>query len=98
MIDLHWAEHALGVLDAAARVRAAWSGARIVVGGLTATRFAAELLQISPEVDGVVVGDAEGPIAALASAIEEGCPWPPATPNLRTRGAPPVSAWRRPCQ
>lgn len=94
MMDLHWAEHALGVLDAVTRVAVAWPGAKIVAGGLTATRFPEELLALSPALHGVVAGDAERPIEALAEAIEAGHAWPPPTPNLVSRERPPGPSWR----
>ncbi|MCB9765091.1 MAG: cobalamin B12-binding domain-containing protein [Alphaproteobacteria bacterium] len=77
-LDLHWYEHAAGVVDTAARVRRGWPGARIVVGGLTATRFAEELLALCPAVDAVVAGDAEAAVLALARGEE--------APNLVSRG------------
>lgn len=77
LMDLHWYEHAAGVLDAATRVRAAWPRARIVVGGLTATRFADEVFALCPAIDAVIVGDAEVPLREVAEAVASGAPWPP---------------------
>ena len=85
LLDLHWAEHAAGVLDAAARARAAWPGARIAAGGLTATRFADELLALSPALDAVILGDAELPVLDLARAAVAG-QWPPDAANTLWRG------------
>ncbi|MFH1465858.1 MAG: cobalamin-dependent protein [Pseudomonadota bacterium] len=81
LIDLHWHEHSLGALQTAEAVRAAWPGARILLGGLTATIHAEEILTACPAVDGVVLGDGEGGFITGA-------------PNLRTRaGGPTVPPW-----
>lgn len=84
LLDLHWAEHALGVVDAVARVRQHWPRTRIIAGGLTATRFPEELLALAPGLDGVLVGDAEGPVSGLARAVLAGR-WPPQVPGLVAR-------------
>ncbi len=83
LIDLHWHEHALGALELAASVRAAWPKARVVLGGMSATLFAREILDGFPAVDAVVLGDAERTLPLLAA----GGPWPPpGLPNLAVRG------------
>lgn len=84
LLDLHWAEHALGVVDAVGRIREHWPASRIIAGGLTATRFPEELLALAPGLDGVLVGDAEGSVVELARAVQSGR-WPPAIPGLYTR-------------
>ena len=91
LLDLHWYEHAVGVVHTARVVRRAWPETRIVVGGLTATRFGLELLAACPEIDLVVAGDAEEPLRQLAAGapLEE-------IPNLLRRGAPPGPSWRTP--
>lgn len=97
LLDLHWAEHALGVVDAAPRIRRRWPGATLVAGGLTATRFPRELLALAPALDAVVVGDAEGPLLSLAEALESGAPWE-GTPNLVIQGGAGEErpSWRTP--
>ena len=66
MIDLHWYEHAYGALDVAAACKQAWPQTRIVLGGFTASYYAHEILEHSPDVDFVIRGDAEEPLLALA--------------------------------
>lgn len=86
LIDLHWYEHAAGVVDLAAEVRRLRPETRIVLGGLTATHFAREILALCPAVDAIVLGDAEEPVRALARAVLASEPWPPASvPNVAFR-------------
>ncbi|MCL4859971.1 MAG: radical SAM protein [Caldilineaceae bacterium] len=69
MIDLHWYEHSFGALDAAQAVKAVWPGAPVVIGGLTASHFAEEILANFPAVDYILRGDAEQPLLKLADAV-----------------------------
>ena len=66
MIDLHWYEHCFGALDAAGVVKAVWPQTPIVIGGLTTSNFAEEILDNFPAVDFAVRGDAEEPLRLLA--------------------------------
>jgi len=67
LIDLHWYEHAAAVVELVACARRVWPDTLIAVGGLTATRFAHELLRLCPAIDVVVRGDAEESVLGLAS-------------------------------
>lgn len=69
MIDLHWYEHSFGALDAAQTVKAVWPGTPVVIGGLTASHFAEEILANFPAVDYIIRGDAEQPLLKLADAV-----------------------------
>jgi radical SAM superfamily enzyme YgiQ (UPF0313 family) len=69
MVDLHWYEHAYGAISVARACRQALPGARVLLGGITASLYAAEILRAFPEVDFVIRGDAEKPLLALASAL-----------------------------
>jgi hypothetical protein len=92
LMDLHWHEHSLGAVELASAVRELWPDAWIVLGGLTASAFATELLALCPAVDGVIHGDAELPLLRLCEGLASGGAWPPAgVPNLVSRGraAPP---------
>ena len=96
LLDLHWYEHAVGVLAAARAVRAAWPLTRVVVGGMTASIFAREVLEACPQVDGVVVGDSEGPVTTLARAVVAGG-WPGAgLSGLLTREGGGAARWSTP--
>ncbi len=69
MIDLHWYEHCFGAIDVARHVRRMLPTAQIVVGGLTATFFAAEILETHPEIDYVIRGDGEVPLLQLVEHV-----------------------------
>ncbi len=86
LIDLHWHEHALGALEVAATARRTWPEARIVLGGTSATAFASEILSSQPEVDAVILGDAERAVLALAEGHLEAV-------NLATRDSPSPRRW-----
>jgi len=66
LVDLHWYEHSYGAIEVARAVKAVWPQVPVTLGGLTATRFASEILEQFPEVDYVVCGDAEVPLELLA--------------------------------
>lgn len=84
-IDLHWLPHAQGALAVARLVRELHPEAKILLGGLSASYFHAELLA-DPAVDLVLRGDStEEPCRQLLQALREGRPLD-AVENL---------AWRR---
>lgn len=67
LIDLHWYEHSFGALEVARAVKAVWPQTPVVIGGLTASNFAEEILANFPVVDFIVRGDAETPLKLLAA-------------------------------
>ncbi len=69
MIDLHWYEHSFGAIDIARHVRRILPEAKIVIGGLTATYFAEEILQTHREIDYVIRGDGEIPLLKLVEFV-----------------------------
>jgi tRNA A37 methylthiotransferase MiaB len=69
LIDLHWYEHAYGAISVARACRRALPGARTVLGGITASLYASEILRSFPEVNYVIRGDAERPLQALAAQL-----------------------------
>ncbi|HRW04420.1 MAG TPA: radical SAM protein [Caldilineaceae bacterium] len=88
MIDLHWYEHAFGALDVAQTVKRVWPTVPIVLGGLTASNFAEEILENFPTVDFIIKGDAEKPLRLLAAhCCGEGTPALASIPNLVYRAA-----------
>lgn len=67
MIDLHWYEHCFGALEVAQAVKTLWPDVPIVLGGLTASNFAEEILRDFPTVDYIIRGDAEEPLRQVAA-------------------------------
>ena len=83
MIDLHWYEHCFGALDVAQAVKRVWPHVPIVLGGLTSSNFAQEILTNFPTVDFIIKGDAEKPLRLLAAhCCGEGLPALLDIPNL----------------
>jgi len=80
--SLHWHHQLAAVLAAAERARRALPDAQIIMGGLTATHFAGELLERFPFIHQVVRGDGEQALAAVAGGAD-----PAGVPNLAYRRA-----------
>ena len=72
MIDLHWYEHSFGALDIARLCKSLWPDVPILLGGITASLFADEILRRFPEVDLILRGDPEGPILKLVESLMKG--------------------------
>lgn len=89
MIDLHWYEHSFGALDVAQTVKTVWPDTLVVIGGLTASHFAKEIMAKFPAVDFIIRGDAEAPLAQLAALCTDSSTPPvlSAIPNLLYRRA-----------
>lgn len=69
LIDLHWYEHAFGAMAVARVSKEVLPQAKVVLGGMTASIFADEIIAAFPYVDYVIRGDAEGPLIQLARAL-----------------------------
>lgn len=67
LIDLHWYEHCFGAIEAARAVKAVWPQTPVVIGGLTASNFAEEILDNFGVIDYIIRGDAEEPLQQLAA-------------------------------
>ncbi len=85
MVDLHWYEHAYGAISVARACRQVLPNARILLGGITASLYAAEILSTFQEVDFVIRGDAEEPLRALVSELSRPTPDLSSIPNLSYR-------------
>ena len=72
LVDLHWYMHSYGAIRVARACKQVWPKARVVLGGITASLFAAEILHSFPEIDFVIRGDAEEPLLALAKGLCSG--------------------------
>jgi radical SAM superfamily enzyme YgiQ (UPF0313 family) len=69
LIDLHWYEHSLGSISMAEVCKEVLPDAWTVLGGLTASAFAEEIIQTFPSVDFIVRGDAERPLTLLIQRL-----------------------------
>ena len=65
LIDLHWYEHSYGAISAANICKEVLPDAWVVLGGLTASGFAREILEHFSSVDFVIRGDVEQPLLML---------------------------------
>lgn len=80
-IDLHWMVHVQGSLAVAERLKALLPDVRIILGGISATYYADELIRY-PFVDLVMRGyDTHRPVDLLLSAVKRGVD-PSEVPNL----------------
>jgi radical SAM superfamily enzyme YgiQ (UPF0313 family) len=70
MIDLHWYEHSYGALDVARLCKRIYAESPVLLGGITASIYAKEILEGFPEVDFVIRGDAEEPLLKLVDALQ----------------------------
>ena len=86
LVDLHWYMHSYGAISVARTCKQVWPKARVVLGGITASLFAADILHSFPEIDFVIRGDAEEPLLALAKKLCSGISTPLSSiPNLSYR-------------
>ncbi|HOT93085.1 MAG TPA: radical SAM protein [Anaerolineae bacterium] len=69
LIDLHWYEHCYGAISVAQVAKEVIPDAWVILGGLTSSAFAGEIIRDFPMVDFVIRGDAERPLLALAQAL-----------------------------
>ena len=69
LIDLHWYEHSYGAINIAQLCKQVIPWAWIVLGGLTASGFAHEILERFPEIDFIIRGDAEKPLLELVQCL-----------------------------
>lgn len=85
-IGLHWCVHSQGAIEIARLCKRLHPEALVVVGGLTATVFAEEIIRRFDFVDAVIRGEAEKPFLSLVRALEQGGSLE-AVPNLTLRDA-----------
>jgi len=72
LIDLHWYEHAYGAMEVARVCKETLPHAWTVIGGMTASIFADEIIATHPYVDYIIRGDAEVPLVRLVQALCDG--------------------------
>ncbi len=71
-IDLHWWVHSFDSIELARMCKEINPNCLVVLGGLTSSYFAAEIVRDFPFIDVVVRGDGEEPISVLADSFLEG--------------------------
>ena len=71
-MSLHWHFQAFDVIDVAKKIKAATPETVIVLGGLTASRFAAEILSEFEQIDAVIRGDGDRGVVTFAKTVLEG--------------------------
>jgi radical SAM superfamily enzyme YgiQ (UPF0313 family) len=69
LIDLHWYEHCYGAIETARLCKQVLSHAKIIMGGLSASGFACEILDNFPFIDYILRGDAEIPLLHLVKLL-----------------------------
>lgn len=85
-IDLHWCVHAQGAIEIARLCKKLHPNTMVVLGGLTATVFAHEILERFEFIDAVIRGEAEKPFLSLMRSLERGGATLQDVPNLTFRG------------
>ncbi len=86
LIDMHWYEHTFGATSVAQACKQALPNAHVVIGGLTASAFAGDILRHTAAVDFVIRGDAEKPLLDLTRMLLHSRPLDlGAVPNLAYR-------------
>jgi radical SAM superfamily enzyme YgiQ (UPF0313 family) len=90
MIDLHWYEHAYGAMDVVRACKFIWPDVPVLLGGLTASRFAEEIMADFLAIDYLIRGDPELPTVRLVEGLVGGGLRPETIPNLsyRVNGQP----------
>ena len=70
-LSMHWHQQAWDTVEAVKAIRRGAPNTFIVLGGFTASAMFQEILETVPEVDGIIRGDGEVAVVALAKAIEK---------------------------
>ncbi len=83
-VGLHWHHHSQGALEIARLCKDLHPDSKVIMGGLTATCFQAELINKYPFVDAVIKGESEKPFKSFLETLESGGSWEN-VPNLTYR-------------
>jgi B12-binding domain/radical SAM domain protein len=70
-IGLHWCVHSQGAIEVAKLCKKLHPDALVILGGLTATVFAEEIIQKYEFIDAIIRGEAEKPFLSLIKALEQ---------------------------
>jgi len=71
-LPLHWHHQSYEVIEYCRRIKEAFPGVFLLLGGLTASFFHREIIQGFPWVDAIIRGEGEIPLLRLAEAIMRG--------------------------
>ena len=84
-IDLHWHHQSYDVMEVVKKIKTAFPQIFVLLGGFTASFFHEEIMRNFDAVDGIIRGEAEGPILELTHAILQGKQDLFSVPNLTWR-------------
>jgi B12-binding domain/radical SAM domain protein len=85
-ISLHWCVHSQGAIEIANLIKKLHPESRVILGGLTSTVFADEIVEKCKYIDGVIRGEGEKPFVEYMRVIESGTRHWEEVPNLTYRG------------
>ncbi len=71
-IELHWCVHSQGAIEAARLCKKLHPESLVVMGGLTSTVFAEEIIRKFDFIDAVIRAEAEKPLLAFMKALDKG--------------------------
>jgi radical SAM superfamily enzyme YgiQ (UPF0313 family) len=71
-LSLHWHYQAYDVIEIARKIKAAAPGTKVILGGITASFFAEEIVKEHEFIDFIIAGDGEKGILELAGFIKAG--------------------------
>lgn len=72
LLDLHWYEHSFSVIEIARLSKALYPRTPVVIGGITTTIFAKEILESFNVIDYAIKGDSEKPLNDLVDYLIRG--------------------------
>jgi radical SAM superfamily enzyme YgiQ (UPF0313 family) len=88
-VSLHWHPQSYDAIEFARALKSALPGVYVVLGGLTASYYADEIMRSFQFIDGVIRGDGDTPIVSLVQQLQGSAPQLSAVSNLvwRDNGA-----------
>jgi radical SAM superfamily enzyme YgiQ (UPF0313 family) len=84
-MDLHWHHQSFDVMEVAKKIKAAFPQTFILLGGFTASFFHEEIMKNFDGIDGIIRGEAEGPLPELTRTLLQGQEDLFSIPNLTWR-------------
>lgn len=71
-LSIHWHYQSFDVIEVARKIKDVSPETKIILGGITASRFAMEIMENYDFIDFIIAGDGEKGVLELAQAIEAG--------------------------